>query len=118
MSPWGFPVVVVYCNGKPRLVADYRKLDAKTVLDEFPISRQSEIIQTLSGSQVLLSFDALAGFTRLDMDETEKEKTAFRCHLGLWQFKRMPFGLRNGPSIFQRLMQNVLAPFLWIFALV
>ena len=37
---------------------------------------------------------------------------------GLWQFKRMHFGLRNGPSIFQRIMQGVLAPFLWLFALV
>ena len=39
-------------------------------------------------------------------------------HRGLWQFVRMPFGYKNGPSIFQRIMQNVLAPFLWIFTLV
>lgn len=117
-SPWGFPVVVVYRNGKPRLVVDYRKLNAHTIPDEFPIPRQSEIIQALSGSQVLSSFDALAGFTQLEMEVNEKEKTAFRCHLGLFQFKRMPFGLRNGPSIFQRIMQGVLSPFLWLFALV
>ncbi|GLB45785.1 hypothetical protein LshimejAT787_2900130 [Lyophyllum shimeji] len=43
-SPWRFPVVVVYRNGKPCLVVDYRKLNAKTVPDEFPIPRQSEII--------------------------------------------------------------------------
>ena len=118
VSPWGFPALVVYRNGKPRLVIDYRKLNAKTIPDEFPIPRQSEIIQALSGSQVLSSFDALAGFTQLEMADDAKEKTAFRCHLGLWQFKRMPFGLRNGPSIFQRIMQGILAPFLWLFALV
>lgn len=67
---------------------------------------------------MLSSFDALAGFTQLEMAHDAKGKTAFRCHLGLWQFKRMPFGLRNGPSIFQRIMQGVLAPFLWLFALV
>lgn len=117
-SPWGFPVVIVYRNGKPRLVVDYRKLNAKTIPDEFPIPRQSEIIQALSGSQVLSSFDALAGFTQLEIAETDREKTAFRCHLGLWQFKRMPFGLRNGPSIFQRIMQGALAPYLWLFTLV
>jgi hypothetical protein len=118
VSPWGFPVVISYRNGKPRLVIDYRKLNAKTIPDEFPIPRQSEIIQALSGAQVLSSFDALAGFTQLEMADDAKEKTAFRCHLGLWQFKRMPFGLRNGPSIFQRIMQGVLAPFLWLFTLV
>lgn len=117
-SPWGFPVVVVYRNGKPRLVVDYRKLNAMTIPDEFPIPRQTEIIQALSGSQVLSSFDALAGFTQLEMLDEHKERTAFRCHLGLFQFKRMPFSLRNGPSIFQRIMQGVLSPFLWLFALV
>src|ERR1700677_4628691 len=45
-------------------------------------------------------------------------KLAFQTHRGLWQFVRMPFGYKNGPSIFQCIMQNVLAPFLWIFALV
>lgn len=89
-----------------------------TIPDEFPIPRQNEIIQTLSGSQVLSSFDALAGFTQLEMADKEKEKTAFQCHLGLYQFKRMPFGLRNSPSIFQRIMQGVLSPYLWLFALV
>ena len=118
VSPWGFPVVVVYRNGKARLVVDYRKLNASTIPDEFPIPRQSEIIQALSGSQVLSSFDALAGFTQLEIQEEDREKTAFRCHLGLWQFRRMPFGLRNGPSIFQRLMQGILAPYLWLFTLV
>ena len=68
-SPWGFPCVVVYRNGKPRLAVDYRKLNAETVPDEFPIPRQSEIIQALSGSQVLSSFDALAGFNQVDMEE-------------------------------------------------
>lgn len=42
----------------------------------------------------------------------------FCCHLGLFQFKQMPFGLCNGPSIFQRIMQGVLSPFLWLFALI
>ena len=89
-----------------------------TIPDEFPIPRQKEILQALSGSQVLSALDALAGFHQMFMDEEDKEKTAFRSHRGLWQFKRMPFGLRNGPSIFQWMMQSILAPYLWIFALV
>jgi hypothetical protein len=118
VSPWGAPCIVVFQNGKPRLAVDYHKLNAKTVADEFPIPRQLDIIQALSGAQVLSSFDALAGFNQVEMEEEAREKTVFRSHRGLWQFKRMPFGLRNGPSIFQRIMQGVLAPFLWIFTLV
>ena len=47
-----------------------------------------------------------------------REKLAFRAHRGLWQFVRVPFSYKNSPSIFQRIMQNILAPFLWIFTLV
>lgn len=117
-SPWGAPVVIVYRNGKARFCVDYRKLNAVTIPDEFPLPRQSKILAALSGAQVLSSLDALSGFTQLELDEKDVEKTAFRTHRGLFQFKRMPFGLRNGPSIFQRVMQSVLAPYLWLFTLV
>ena len=117
-SPWSAPVVISYRNGKPRFCVDYRKLNAVTIPDEFPIPRQSDILALLSGAQVLSSLDALSGFTQLELAEEDVEKTAFRTHRGLFQFKRLPFGLRNGPSIFQRVMQSILAPYLWIFCLV
>jgi hypothetical protein len=97
---------------------DYRKLNAVTIGDEFPIPRQAEILQSLSGAQVLSSLDTLSGFNQLEIAPEDVEKTAFRTHRGLAQFRRMPFSLRNGPSIFQRIMQGVLAPYLWIFCLV
>jgi hypothetical protein len=118
ISPWSAPVVIAYRNGKPRFCIDYRKLNAVTTPDEFPIPHQSEILSSLSGAQVLSSLDALSGFTQLELDPKDIEKTAFRTHRGLFQFKRMPFGLRNGPSIFQRVMQGILAPYLWLFCLV
>lgn len=117
-SPWSAPVMIVYHNRKPQFCVDYCKLNAATIPDEFPIPRQSEILSSLSGAQVLSSLDALSGFTQLEMDEKDIEKMAFRTHRGLFQFKRMPFGLRNGPSIFQHVMQGILAPYLWIFCLV
>jgi hypothetical protein len=118
ISPWSAPVVIAYCNGKPRFCVNYRKLNAVTIADEFPIPRQSEILSSLAGSQVISSLDALSGFTQLEIDPNHVKKTAFRTHLGLFQFKRMPFGLCNGPSIFQHIMQGILAPYLWLFCLV
>lgn len=64
------------------------------------------------------SLDALSGFTQLEMAEEDVEKTAFRTHRGLFQFRHLPFGLCNDPSIFQHVMQGILAPYLWIFCLV
>ena len=117
-SPWAAPAFIVYRNGKPRMVIDYRKLNEIAISDEFPLPKQEDILQALEGSQWLSTLDALAGFTQVEVEPKEREKLAFRTHRGLWQFVRMPFGYKNGPSIFQRIMQNVLAPFLWIFALV
>ena len=117
-SPWGAPVFIAYRNGKPRMVIDLRRLNERVIADEFPLPRQDEIIQSLEGSQYLTTLDALAGFTQLSIKPEDREKLAFRSHRGLYQFKRMPFGYRNGPAVFQRVMQGILAPFLWIFALV
>ena len=117
-SPWSAPVVIAYRHGKACFCVDYRKLNAATIPDEFPIPCQSEILASLSGAQVLSSLDALSGFTQLEMADEDVEKTAFRTHRGLFQFRRLPFGLRNGPSIFQHVMQGILAPYLWLFCLV
>jgi hypothetical protein len=117
-SPWGAPVVIAYRNGKARFCVDYRRLNAVTTPDEFPIPRQSDIMAALSGAQILSTLDALSGFLQLEMAPEDVEKTGFRTHLGLYHFLRMPFGLRNGPAIFQRVMQEILSPFLWLFCLV
>ena len=77
-SLWSVPVVIAYHNGKPRFCVDYRKLNAVTIPDEFPILRQSEILTSLSGAQVLSSLDALSRFTQLELAEEDIEKTAFR----------------------------------------
>ena len=103
--------MIVYRNGKPCFCVDYRKLNTVTIPDEFLIPWQPEILSALSGAQVLSSLDVLAGFTQLEFSEEEVEKTVFRTHMGLFQFWRMPFGLRNGPSIFQRVMNRILAPY-------
>ena len=110
-SPWGAPVVITYRNGKPRFCIDYRKLNSMTIADKFPIPRQADILQALSGAQYLSSFDALVGFTQMELDAISKTYTAFRSHRGLHQFACMPFGLCNGPGIFQRVMQETLSPY-------
>ncbi|SJL14652.1 uncharacterized protein ARMOST_18117 [Armillaria ostoyae] len=85
-SLWGAPIVIVYRNGKLRFCIDYRKLNAITILDEFPIPRQADILAALSGSQALSSLDALAEFMQLKLHEDNIEKTAFHSHRGLFQF--------------------------------
>ena len=117
-SPWGAPVIIVYCNGKPRMCIDYCRMNEATIADQHPIPKQTDILAALSGAQYLSVFNALSGFTQLEFDEESRPISAFWMHCGLHQFKRMPFGWRNGPPEFQRVMQEILAPYLWIFTLV
>jgi hypothetical protein len=72
----------------------------------------------LSGLQVLSLLDALSGFLQMQVHPNNVEKTTFCTHMGLFNFKRMPFGLRNRPAIFQCVMQEILSLFLWLFCLV
>ena len=84
----------------------------------FPLPKREDILQALVGLQWLSTLDALAGFTQLEFDPKECKKLAFRTHGRLWQFIHMHFRYKNGPSNFQRVMQNIPGPFLWIFTLV
>lgn len=97
ISPWAAPVFIVWRNQKPRMVIDLRKLNESVIPDEFPILRQEDILQALEGSQWLSTLDALSGFTQLEIAAGDKEKLVFRTHRGLFQFKRMPFVVLDGP---------------------
>lgn len=77
VSPWAAPVVIVYRNGKPRFCVDYRKLNAVTIPDEFPIPRQSDILATLAGAQFISTLDALSGFQQMGLKEEDIPKSAF-----------------------------------------
>jgi hypothetical protein len=86
-SPWGAPVIVVYRNGKARVCIDYRRVNAVTQADEYPLPRQTDILRALSGSQWLSTFDALSGFHQLEIVEEHRHITAFRTHkYGLLEF--------------------------------
>ena len=88
-SPWAAPIMIVYHNhnGKPWFCMGCHKLNSVTVPDEFPIPRQMEILQALSGAQVLSTLDALAGFNQLSIAAKDQEKMGFRLHRGLHQLK-------------------------------
>ncbi|KAE8242025.1 hypothetical protein A4X13_0g7158 [Tilletia indica] len=117
-SPVSFPVVMVRQNGKWRFCVDYRTLNASTVPDRYPLPTIDSIFQTLAGKKVFSSLDAIRGYHQLGVQEDDRWKTAFVCHRGLFQYKRVPFGLRNAPSVFQRLMDRVLGPLRWSKAVI
>ena len=108
-SPWASPVVLVRKkNGELRFCVDYRRLNAVTRKDVFPLPRFDDLLDQLKGKRIFSTLDAKSGYWQILMGPSSREKTAFIMHSGLYEFNVMPFGLCNAPATFQRLVQRVL----------
>lgn len=117
VSPWSSPIWVVPkkldASGKRkwRVVIDYRKLNEITIDDKYPLPNITDILDKLGKSQYFSTLDLANGFHQIEMDPEDIQKTAFSTENGHYELKRMPFGLKNAPSTFQRVMDNILRGF-------
>ena len=106
-SPYASPVVLVpKPNGSVRLCVDYRKLNAITVPDTYPLPRMDDLLHDAKHTVYMSTIDLKSGYHQVNVHAQDRDKTAFVCPFGTFRFKRMPFGLRNAPATFQRLMDN------------
>ena len=109
-SAWALPVVLVpKSDGSLRFCVDYRRLNALTIRDSYPLPRMDDCIDSLGSATIFSTLDCNAGYWQLPVAERDRQKTAFVCHSGLFQYIRMPFGLKNAPASFQRTLDILLA---------
>lgn len=106
-SPFASPIVVVRKkNGQIRLCIDYRKLNMRTIKDAYALPNIEETFSALSGARWFSVMDLKSGYYQVEVAEEDKHKTAFVCPLGFFEFNRLPQGVTNAPSTFQRLMEK------------
>jgi hypothetical protein len=94
-------------GGGLRFCVDYRKLNAVTKKDRYPLPLVDELMQRLGKAKVFTKLDIRQGFHRIRMSPEAEDLTTFRTRYGTFKYKVMPFGLTNGPATFQRFVNEV-----------
>lgn len=108
-SPYASPLVVVKKpDGANRICSDMRRINQITVFDCEPTPDQSEIFAKLANDNIFSKFDLTKGYYQVPLSEKAKPLTAFITPNGLYQFRRMPFGLVNSGASFSRIMRKLL----------
>jgi len=117
-SPWASPVCLVKKkDGSYRFCIDYRKVNAVSKRDAFPVPDIHDALDSLRGARYFATLDLLSGYWQLGMTERAKQRSAFCTRRGLFHFTRMPFGLAGAPASFCRLMNTALSDLLWVICL-
>ena len=109
-SPWASNVVVVTKkDGSARVCVDYRKLNAVTRKDAYPLPRIADCLDALGQMRYFSSFDLRAGYWQMELQDDEtKDRTSFITRQGSFRFNVLAFGLTGAPASFMRLMDTVM----------
>jgi RNase H-like domain found in reverse transcriptase/Reverse transcriptase (RNA-dependent DNA polymerase)/Integrase zinc binding domain/Integrase core domain len=110
-SPWASRVLFVQKkDGGLRMVIDYREVNEKMVSDAYPLPLLWDNIQKAAHHEFYVVLDANWGFWNIPLSENSKKYTAFVTHKGTYEFNVLPFGLKNAPGNFQRIMDEIFDP--------
>jgi transposase InsO family protein len=118
-SPWGAPVLFVpKKDGGLRMCIDYRALNKLTVKNRYPLPRIEDLLDQLQGAKVFSGLDLASGYWQIRIEDDDVPKTAFRTHVGHYQWRVLSFGLTNCPSTFQQVMNDVFREYLNKFVII
>ena len=101
-SPWASPLHIV-----PKPNSDYRRFNSITTSDRYPIPHIRNFTSQLAGKTIFLKIDLMRGYPQIPVTPSDIPKTAIITPFGLYEYLRMPFGLKNAAQAFQWLMDTV-----------
>ena len=109
-SQWSSPCVLVpKSDGTYRFCTDFRKINGVSKTDSYPIPRVDDCIDKIGQARYVSKFDLLKGYWQVPLTRRAQELSAFVTPDGLFQYRVMPFGLKNAPATFQRMINNVIS---------
>lgn len=108
-SNWVSPMILVKKKDDTlRMYVDFRRVNAVSQVDPYPMPRIDDLIDQVGGAAFLTTLDLTKGYWQVAMAEGDRVKTAFTTPFGLYRYQVMPFRLQGAPATFQRLMDKVL----------
>jgi hypothetical protein len=118
-SPMASPILFVKKkDGSRRMCVDYRRLNAMTVKNSYPLPLTQGLIEKLEGAKIFTKLDLKSGYSLCRIKEGDEWKTAFKTKYGLFKYLIMPFGLSNAPATFQALMNEIFRDLLDIYVII
>ncbi|MBW0482190.1 hypothetical protein O181_021905 [Austropuccinia psidii MF-1] len=101
------PVIIAWNNGKFRMDGDFRDLNTYTVPDRYPIPRIQETLTQLSQAKYITSMDSLKGFHQNILMPKARKLLRIITHCVIYEYLRIPFGIKNAPSHYQRMINTI-----------
>ncbi|MBW0514272.1 hypothetical protein O181_053987 [Austropuccinia psidii MF-1] len=101
------PLIIAWHNDTSRLVGDFRALNTYTVPDRYPILRIQETLTQLSKAKYITSMDSLKGFHQKFLMPKTRKLLRIITYCGIYEYLRMPFGIKNAPPHYQRMMNTI-----------
>ncbi|MBW0579278.1 hypothetical protein O181_118993 [Austropuccinia psidii MF-1] len=102
------PVLITCINGKSRLCGDFRALNNYTKTDRYPIPRIPHALEKPAKAKYITKMDFITGFHQNVIKPNFMKLLIIICHMGIYEYTRMPFGINNAPAHFQRIMDTIL----------
>ncbi|MBW0523751.1 hypothetical protein O181_063466 [Austropuccinia psidii MF-1] len=101
------PVLITWNDGKYRLCGDFRALNNYTKADRYPISRIPHAIEKLAKAKYITNMDCMKCFHQNGVKPNSMKLLRIICHMGIYEYTGMPFGIKNAPAHLQRMMDTM-----------
>ena len=112
-ATWLSPIVLVpKKNGKLRICVDFRRLNTATKKDPYPLPFTNKVLDTVIGYAAYSFIDYFSGYHQVHFHENDRYKTAFITEWGAYVWVVMPFGLKNAPPTYQRIINQIFKDYL------
>ncbi|MBW0536228.1 hypothetical protein O181_075943 [Austropuccinia psidii MF-1] len=101
------PFLITWQDGKSRLCGDFRALNNYTKADRYPIPRIQHALDKLEKAKEITKMDCMKGFHQNRLKPNSMKLLRIICHMGIYEYIKRPFAIKNAPAHFQRMMNTI-----------